>query len=208
MKEWYQETRKTTAKTSVKRPRLGARERPAGQHAEGTAQACPGPSWPTALLGSCACPQAQTRAEFVVSVHLAGRHKGSTSLWSCRAAVASLTLRSPRVHPHSSATPHPPLQFLSDCNKLQTISGLASSYPNLEQTMSSPAHGGTLTGRKFRLLTTLRNPDKTAAELGSCSQPFVAVTRDSLFSEDGEGEEGGDREGAESSSNTQENNRR
>lgn len=99
-------------------------------------------------------------------------------------------------------------QFLSDYNKLQTISGLASSYPNLEQTMSSPAHGGTLTGRKFHLLTTLKNPDKTAAELGSCSQPFVAVTRDSLFSEDGEGEAGGDSEGAESSSNTQENNRR
>lgn len=132
MKEWYQETRKTTAKTSVKRPRLGARERPAGQHAEGTAQACPGPSWPTALLGSCACPQAQTRAEFVVSVHLAGRHKGSTSLWSGRAAVASLTLRSPRVHPHSSAPP-PPHPHTPPCNFYPTVTNHLRSCFQLSQ---------------------------------------------------------------------------
>lgn len=97
-------------------------------------------------------------------------------------------------------------------NKSRSISGLAFSYPNLEQTMSHPAPSRTLTGRKperqiFRLQITLRNPDRTAAELAPHSQPFVAVTRDSFFSEDGEGEEGGDREGAESSSNTQENTR-
>lgn len=157
---------------------------------------------------------------------LAHKHRHVQSLWSVFTLQVDTKVPRPCGHAgqlwpasHSAPQgfirtaqpPHPPTltsPLAIFIRLLQTISGLASSYPNLEQTMSSPAHGGTLTGRKFRLLTTLRNPDKTAAEPGSCSQPFVAVTRDSLFSEDGEGEEGGDREGAESSSNTQENNRR
>ena len=71
-------------------------------------------------------------------------------------------------------------------NKLRSISDLSFSYPNLEQTMSHPAPRRTLTGRKperqiFRLLITLRNPDRTAVELGPRSQPFVAVTRTVSF---------------------------
>lgn len=84
----------------------------------------------------------------------------------------------------AQSSPRPLLGSLPS-NKSRSISGLAFSYPNLEQSMSHPAPSRTLTGRKpemqiFHLLITLRNPDRTTSELGPRSQPFVVVTRDSF----------------------------